>query len=86
MTVLLSAVDLAREFRISPRTIRRLDLQGKLPRPIRVGRAVRWRRAEMAAWVAAGAPPRDRWAWEPDRQERDGATAPNVKRKPFSME
>jgi predicted DNA-binding transcriptional regulator AlpA len=64
-TRLLSAADLARELGFSVRTIRRLDLEGKLPRPIRVGvRAVRWRRAEVAAWIRAGCPVRERWIWE----------------------
>lgn len=63
--MLISAADLSREFGgISTRTIRRLDQQGRLPRPIRVGRAVRWRRTEIVAWVAAGGPPRNEWTWE----------------------
>lgn len=34
---------------------------GRLPRPIRLGRSVRWLRAELEAWLAAGAPSRSRW-------------------------
>jgi predicted DNA-binding transcriptional regulator AlpA len=35
---------------------------GKLgPKPIRIGRAVRWDCAEVEAWLQAGAPPRSRW-------------------------
>lgn len=64
-TLLMSAADLAEEFRVSTRTIRRLDQEGRLPRGIRIGhRARRWRRAEIVAWVAVGGPPRDEWDWE----------------------
>lgn len=70
-SLLISATDLAREFRISTRTVRRLDLQGKIPRPIRVGRrAVRWRRAEVVDWAAAGGPSRDEWNWKPEGRYR----------------
>ena len=31
------------------------------PRPVRLGRAVRFSRIEIEAWIAAGAPPRARW-------------------------
>jgi predicted DNA-binding transcriptional regulator AlpA len=48
---LLSARDLARLWGISVRTIRRLHRAGKLPRPVRIGRAVRWRKKEIRAFV-----------------------------------
>ena len=59
--LLLSAADLSRELGISARTIRRLDLEGKIPAPVRIGRAVRWRRDEIVEWLAAGAPDRAEW-------------------------
>jgi excisionase family DNA binding protein len=31
------------------------------PQPIAFGRAKRWRKEELLAWIAAGAPPRDQW-------------------------
>jgi len=34
---------------------------GRVPEPIRLGRAVRWRRDELIAWIAAGCPPRHKW-------------------------
>jgi predicted DNA-binding transcriptional regulator AlpA len=34
---------------------------GRCPLPVRLGRAVRWNRAELEAWAAAGCPARDRW-------------------------
>ncbi len=65
LTMLLSAGDVAREFGVSTKTVRRLDLTGKIPRPVHIGRSVRWRWRELVAWLAAGAPPRDEWHWEP---------------------
>jgi predicted DNA-binding transcriptional regulator AlpA len=48
---LLSARDLSRLWGISVRTIRRLHRASKLPRPVRIGRAVRWRKKEIRAFV-----------------------------------
>lgn len=65
-SMLLSAEDLAGELRVSVRSIRRMDATGELPAPIRLSsRAVRWRRAELRAWIEAGCPPRDEWTWRP---------------------
>jgi len=64
---LLTAGELARELGLAPRTIRRLDLERRLPRPVRIGRAVRWIRSEIAAWQRAGCPGRDEWVWRPER-------------------
>ena len=36
---------------------------GRMPAPIRIGRAVRWGYDELRAWVAAGCPPKDQWKW-----------------------
>ena len=58
----LSAVELARLLGVSLRHVRRLDSAGKLPKPIRLGRAVRWRVNEVNDWMAVGAP--DRRTWE----------------------
>lgn len=34
----------------------------RIPRPIRLGRRVFWRREELIEWIRAGCPqPRDRW-------------------------
>jgi predicted DNA-binding transcriptional regulator AlpA len=34
---------------------------GKVPLPVRLGRRTLWRAAELAAWIDAGCPARDRW-------------------------
>jgi predicted DNA-binding transcriptional regulator AlpA len=36
-------------FGLSERAWRRLDVAGHIPRPIKVGRLIRWRLAELAA-------------------------------------
>ena len=40
----------------STRHIYRLSDAGQMPRPIRLGSLVRWRRAELEAWIGAGCP------------------------------
>lgn len=39
-----------------------LRAAGKVPPCVRLGRAVRWRRAEVAAWIEAGCPDGRTWA------------------------
>jgi excisionase family DNA binding protein len=59
--LVLSASETAGLLGISRAHLWRLHSSGRLPRPIRLGRAVRWDRKTLEAWVAAGAPPRDQW-------------------------
>ncbi len=69
--IALDAKRLAEVLGLSVRTIRRLDSAGKLPRPVHIGGAVRWRLEEINAWLAAGCP--DRQQWESTRQVRIAA-------------
>ena len=55
-SLLLSAQMLAKRLAVSVRTLWRLRSTGKLPEPVRLGGAVRWRAADIDAWVAAGCP------------------------------
>ena len=57
-----SAADLARRLDVSLRHLRRLDSAGKLPKPVRLGRSVRWPVAQIESWLNAGGP--DRRTWE----------------------
>ena len=57
-----SAQQLADRLGVSLRHIRRLDSAGKLPKPVRLGRSVRWPVNELEQFLAAGAP--DRRSWE----------------------
>ncbi len=59
---LIRAEDLASLLSLSVRQTWRLDRAGKLPAPIRIGRAVRWRESEIRAWIEANCPPREEWA------------------------
>lgn len=34
---------------------------GKIPAPVKIGGALRWRRDELLAWIAADCPPRVKW-------------------------
>lgn len=56
-----SASQLADKLGVSLRHIRRMDSAGLLPKPIRLGRSVRWPADTIHAWVKAGAPDRKRW-------------------------
>jgi len=59
--ILLPAAEAAKLLSVSERHFYKLHSSGRVPRPIRLGRAVRWRADELRDWVAAGTPPRDRW-------------------------
>lgn len=41
----------------SPRHVRRLADGGRMPAPLRVGSLLRWRRADLDAWLADGCRP-----------------------------
>lgn len=58
---LIPASALARRLSVSVRTLWRLHSTGKLPPSIRLGGAIRWRSAEIEAWIAAGCPNSQGW-------------------------
>jgi excisionase family DNA binding protein len=55
------ARDAAAILGISERHLWALASSGRLPSPIRLGRAVRWDQDELRKWVATGASARERW-------------------------
>lgn len=57
----LTADEVAGVLGISRALVWKLHASGRLPRPVRFGRAVRWERRSLETWLAAGAPPRERW-------------------------
>lgn len=59
---------------VSKRHIERLDVSGKLPDAVRLGRSKRWRRAEIEAWLLAGCP--DRAHWEAQCAHRSESSRP----------
>ena len=57
----LPAAEVAKLLGISERHVWALNSSGRLPRPVRLGRAVRWNLAELCAWLDANCPERSRW-------------------------
>ena len=59
--LLVDAVEAARLLGISRAHLYALLSSGRLPAPVRLGRAVRWHRDTLIEWVRAGAPAPERW-------------------------
>jgi prophage regulatory protein len=53
---LLSATEAAEMAGVARRSWWRYVSSGRAPAPVRLGGAVRWRRGELAEWIAAGCP------------------------------
>jgi predicted DNA-binding transcriptional regulator AlpA len=63
----MTGPEIGRDLRVSSKTIRRMDAEGKLPRPVMVGaRSLRWVRQTIVEWLAAGCP--DRETFEANRK------------------
>jgi len=60
------APEVAKLLGISVRHVWALLAQGRIPRPVRLGRSVRWNLDELRNWLDAGAP--DAATWERRRQ------------------
>jgi excisionase family DNA binding protein len=59
--ILIDASMLAEKLNVHEVTIRKWQVNGKIPAPVRIGRAVKWRLTEIDAWIKAGCPPRAKW-------------------------
>ena len=59
--LVVSAKEAAKMLSVSERHFWAQNSRGRIPRPVRIGRSVRWRVDELKAWVAAGMPERSRW-------------------------
>ncbi len=57
---LLDVDEVALVLKCSARTVCRLAGSGRIPRPVRLGGLVRWRREVVEDWIASGCPPCDR--------------------------
>lgn len=53
---LLTAAEAAEVAGVAKRSWWRYVSGGKAPAPVRLGGVVRWRRSELAEWIAAGCP------------------------------
>ena len=58
---LLTVREVASALKVSVRQVWKLHSSGRLPAPVRLSRSVRWRQDELASWINAGCPARDRW-------------------------
>ena len=54
--ILLDVLQVSKIVRCSPRTVRRLADRGVMPRPVNLGRLVRWRKKEVVRWIERGCP------------------------------
>ena len=61
LPLLLDARAAARLCGVSRSHFLAMHSAGKIPMPIRLGRRTLWRGAELAAWIEAGCPSRERW-------------------------
>jgi predicted DNA-binding transcriptional regulator AlpA len=52
----LSAATLADILSVSIRTVWRLRASGKLPKPVEIGGAIRWRASDISEWSRLGCP------------------------------
>jgi len=53
---MLSAESLALMLNVSSKTLARWSRAGRMPRPMRIGRLVRWDRERIDRWIDAGCP------------------------------
>ena len=51
---LLDLFAIAQILSCSPRHVRRLSDAGYMPRPLHLGRCLRWRKADIACWIDDG--------------------------------
>jgi predicted DNA-binding transcriptional regulator AlpA len=54
--MMMTADELAGTLCISLRQVWRLKAKGDLPKPVSIGRNVRWRRSDIVEWIEAGRP------------------------------
>jgi predicted DNA-binding transcriptional regulator AlpA len=51
---LLRLPDVAGRVALSPRMVQKMAAAGTFPQPLRIGRAVRWREADVTDWIVDG--------------------------------
>ena len=56
-SVLITVKDVAALTALAERTIWRFADSGKIPRPVHIGGAVRWRKSDLLSWIENGCPP-----------------------------
>ena len=58
--LLLDVAEVGRLLTCSQAHVRRMADAGRMPRPVKLGTLVRWKRAEIDQWLADGCPDRRR--------------------------
>ena len=63
--LLMTVSELANALNCSPRQVWRMRDSGEMPQPLKIGgnKCLRWRRGEVEAWLAAGAPHVRKTGW-----------------------
>lgn len=61
-TLLIGTRGVARMLNVSQRHIERLDASQRIPKPVWIGRAKRWRLGDIERWLDLDCP--DRASWE----------------------
>ncbi|HPO15964.1 MAG TPA: helix-turn-helix domain-containing protein [Candidatus Hydrogenedentes bacterium] len=64
--MLLDVKTVSEMLHVGQRTIWRFRDAGRMPAPITLGRSIRWRAADISAWVTAGCPDCARTGWKPE--------------------
>ena len=62
-TLLIDVKGVAAMLGVHRASVFKLRNTGRMPPPLRILGAVRWRRREIEDWVRAGMPPAERWEW-----------------------
>lgn len=71
--ILLDDRNLAMLLAVSRSHIHRMRAAGRLPEPLKLGRAARWLRTEIEAWLGAGAPTLELWRARKQMEQRRSA-------------
>ena len=58
---LMAVGELARRLRVSVRQVHRMNKNGLIPRPLKIGTCIRWDPDEISQWLRCGAPVREKW-------------------------
>ncbi len=69
LALLIDTKQVAKLLNVSDRTVFGMNKDGRMPRSVKIGSAVRWNREELQAWVNAGCPRRDDWTWPVERRD-----------------
>ncbi len=59
--LLMSAPQVAQALNISRASVYEFMNTGRLPMPVKIGGCTRWRADELARWIQAGCPHRQKW-------------------------